>query len=124
MRNLYKDHSRLLDQFLYRKRNQQHSSSRVETSNAQSSQDDYENVTKMSCRFHRQVTYDKQLQTYIFLDNSARVPAEGSMYVIFHEPTKDILDTNQQLYSLNFLKQKIVTGQIGFCCVKTSFLTK
>ena len=42
----------------------------------------------MPCRFYRQVTYNEQLQAYVFIDTNARVPAEGSMYVIFHEPTK------------------------------------
>ena len=83
LENIYLDHSGLLDQFLHRKRNQHHSSSTVETSNAQSSQEDYENVTKMPCRFYRQVSYDEQLQTYIFIDINARVPAEGACVLSF-----------------------------------------
>ena len=42
----------------------------------------------MLCRFYEQVTYNEQLQTCVSIDTNARVPAEGSMYVIFHEPTK------------------------------------
>ena len=34
------------------------------------------------------MTYDEQLQAYVFIDTNARLPAEGSMYVIFHESTK------------------------------------
>ena len=34
------------------------------------------------------MTYDEQLQAYVFTDTNAVVPAETSMYVIFHEPTK------------------------------------
>ena len=42
----------------------------------------------MPCRFYRQVTYDEQLQAYVSVDNNARMPTEGCMYVIFHEPMK------------------------------------
>ena len=38
--------------------------------------------------FYEQVTFDEQLQAFIFVDTNARAPAEGCMYVIFHEPTK------------------------------------
>ena len=34
------------------------------------------------------MTYDEQHQACIFIDTNARLPAEGSMYVIFHEPMK------------------------------------
>ena len=41
----------------------------------------------MPPRFYGQVTYDEELQAYIFVDTNARVPADGCMYVISHEPT-------------------------------------
>ena len=53
----------------------------------------------MPHRFYKQEICNGQLQAYIFIDTNARVPAKGSMYVIFHEPTKDILGTTQQLIS-------------------------
>ena len=40
------------------------------------------------CRFYRQVTYDDQLQAYVFINTNALVPAENSMYIIFCETTK------------------------------------
>ena len=40
------------------------------------------------------------MQAYVFTDTYARVQ-EGSIYVIFHKPTKDILDTTQQWNSLD-----------------------
>ena len=42
----------------------------------------------MPHRLYRQVTYDEQLQTYIFVDTYARAPIEGCMYGIIHEATK------------------------------------
>ena len=68
--------------------NQYHSSSTIETANTQSSHEDHEDILEMPFRFYRQLTYDEELQLYIFVDIKARVPAEGHMYVIFHEPTK------------------------------------
>ena len=68
--------------------NQYHSSSTIEASNTQSSQEDHKNLIEMPCRFYRQETYGEELQAYAFVDTNARVPAEGCMYVIFHEPTK------------------------------------
>ena len=47
-------------------------------------------MTRMPYRSHRQVTYDEQLQEYVFTGNNALVPAETIMYVIFHEPTRRI----------------------------------
>ena len=47
---------------------------------------DKQNMTRMPLRFYRQVTYDKQLQAYVFTDNNASVLVETSMYVIFQEP--------------------------------------
>ena len=49
----------------------------------------------MPHRFYGQVTFNEQLQVYVFIDTNALVPVEGSMYVIFHEPTKDTLGTTQ-----------------------------
>ena len=82
----YSNHTRLANQFI-QKRDQHYYNSAAETSNTQSPQEDYENVTKMPCRFYGQVTYGKQLQAYVFTDSNAKVPAKNSMYVIFHEPT-------------------------------------
>ena len=45
-------------------------------------------MTRVPHRFYRQVTYDDQLQVYVFVDTTTLVPTKNSMYVIFHEPTK------------------------------------
>ena len=71
----YLDHLRLLDQFPHRKSNQYHSSSTVETPNSQLSHEDHENIIEMPSGFYRQVTYNEQLQAYVFLHFNARVPA-------------------------------------------------
>ena len=42
----------------------------------------------MPCRLYGQMTYDEQLQVYVFTNTNAGVSAKGSMYVIFHEPTE------------------------------------
>ena len=51
----------------------------------------------MAHRFYRQVTYDEQLQEYVFTDNNALVLVEPSIYVIFHEPQGETLDMIQNL---------------------------
>ena len=68
--------------------NQYHSSSTKETYNTQSSQDDHKNIIEIPHRLYKQVIYDDELQAYLSVDTNARVPEEGCMYVIFHEPTK------------------------------------
>ena len=45
-------------------------------------------MTRVPHRFYRQVTYDEELQEYVFPYTNALVLAETSMYVIFHELTK------------------------------------
>ena len=60
----------------------------IETSCDQLAQQGYENMTRVPSRFYRQVTYDEQLQAHALTDTKALIPAENSMYIIFHEPTK------------------------------------
>ena len=81
------DHLRLLNQFSNEKGNQYNSISTIETPNTPASQEDNENIIKMPLRFYRQVTYDVQLQAYVFIDINATVPAVIGEYVIFHEHT-------------------------------------
>ena len=40
-------------------------------------------MTRVPQRFYRQLTYDEQLQAYVFTGNNALVPVETSMYIIF-----------------------------------------
>ena len=54
----------------------------------QSSQENHENVIEIPSRFYRQVTYNKELQAYVFVDTNARVREEGYIYIIFHGPSK------------------------------------
>ena len=75
-------------------------------------------MTRLSCKFYRQVAYDDQLQAYVFADTNALVLVEISMYIIFHESTKKLLDTIQILGNLDKLGQKNVTGQPGTCYAK------
>ena len=64
----------------------------------------------MPCRFYGQVTYDEQPQVYIFIDINARVPAVGSMYVIFHEPTKRYFRYNPTINQFELTKAKDSNG--------------
>ena len=50
---------RQLDQFPSRKGSQHHSSSTIETPDTQSSQENHNNVTQISNRFYRPVTYNE-----------------------------------------------------------------
>ena len=54
-------------------------------------------MTRVPCGFYRQVTYDEQLQAYVFTDTNAAISAETSMYIIFHEPTKQNLRYNPEI---------------------------
>ena len=66
--NGYSSQTQQKVQFIHRKRNQNCNSYEiVETSHDQLPQQVYENMTKVSCRFYRQVTYDEQLQEYVLL---------------------------------------------------------
>ena len=69
----------------------------VETSSDELLQQGYENMTRVPCRFYRWVTYDKQLQVYVFTATNALILAETSMYIIFHEPTKRNLRYNPEI---------------------------
>ena len=62
----------------------------VETSSDQLLQQNFDkqNMIRVSHRIYRQVTYDEQLQEYVFADNSALVLVETRIYIIFHEPTR------------------------------------
>ena len=97
--------------------NQNYYNNMIQTSSDQLPQQGYESMTRVPCRFYRQVTHDNQVQAYVFPDNNALVPAKNSMYVIFHEPQKEIVDTIWRLGNLDKLKQ-IVTGQPGICYVR------
>ena len=90
----------------------------VQTSSDQLLQQGYESMTKVSHRIYRQVTIDDQLQASVFADTNTLVPAETSMYIIFHKPSKGNLDTIQILGNLDNKGQKNVTGQPGMCYVK------
>ena len=83
----YLDHARQFYQFSSRKKNQYHSNSIVEIPDTQSSQESHESVTEIPSRFYRQVKYE-EIQAYVFVDTTARVPAEDCMYIIFQGPTK------------------------------------
>ena len=84
-------------------------------------------MTGVPVRFYSQVTYNEQLQAYVFTDTNALIPAdtnplipaETSMYIMFHEPKKkEILDTFQRLGNLDKLRQKNMAGQRDTCYVK------
>ena len=62
----------------------------VETSSDQLWQQGCENMIRVPCRFYRQVTYDEQLQAYVFTDINALILAETSMSVIFHYQQKEM----------------------------------
>ena len=108
---------KLLDQFSTRKRNQYHSCSTIGTPNTQSSKGDHENVIEMPGTFYRQVTYDEKLQAYVSVDTKAKVPAEASMYVIFHEPTKRYFRCNPTInhFKLNEAKDCDWTTRYLLC---------
>ena len=55
----------------------------VETSSNQLQLQGYENMTRVPCRLCRQVTYDDQLQIYVFTDSNALVLADTNMYIIY-----------------------------------------
>ena len=88
IKNRYPSQIHQVDQFLYKKRDQNYYNNKVDSSSDQLLPQDYESMTRVPHRFYRQVTYDDQSQAYAFVDTSARVPAENSMYVILHEQTK------------------------------------
>ena len=67
----------------------------LETSSDQLPKKGHENMTRVTSRFYRQITYDEQLQAYVFTD--ALIPAETSMYNIFHETTKRIFRYNPEI---------------------------
>ena len=90
----------------------------VETSNDQILQQGYESMTRLSCKFYRQVTYGDQPQAYVFADTNALVPAESSMYIIYMNQLKGILGTIQVLGNLDKFGQENVTGQPGICYAK------
>ena len=69
-------------------------------------------------RFYRQVTYDEQLQAYVFIYINALVMAETSMYVISMNQQKEILDTIQRLGNLDKLGQRNVTEEPSICYAK------
>ena len=58
----------------------------------------------MSHRFYGQETHDRQLQTYVFINTNAKVPAENNMYVISMNQQKGILDITQHVGSLDYFK--------------------
>ena len=60
----------------------------VEKFSDQLPQQGYENMTRVPHRFYRQVTFEEKLQAYAFTDTIVLIPAETSMYISFHEPTK------------------------------------
>ena len=68
--------------------NQNYYNNKIETYSVQLPPQGYESRSRVPHRFYRQVTYDDQLQAYVFINMKALVPAKNSMYIIFHEPTK------------------------------------
>ena len=89
MENRHLNQTQQIGQFIHNIGNQNYNKIEMkETSSDQLPQQGYENMTRVPCRFHRQVTYDEQLQAYVFTETNALILAETSMYVIFHAPTK------------------------------------
>ena len=60
----------------------------------------------MPHRFNGWGAYDEQLKEYIFTDTSTRVPDKGSMYVVFHEPTKRYFRYNPTIEQFRLTKAK------------------
>ena len=85
--NRYPNLTQPIHQFIH-KIYQDYYNNTVKTFSTQILQQDYESVTRVLHRFYRQVTYDNQLYAYVFINTKALIPAENSMYIIFHEPTK------------------------------------
>ena len=86
--NRHLNQTQQIDQFIHRIGNQTYNNNgMVETSSDQLPQQGYENMTRVPCRFYRQMTYDEKLQAYTFTDTNASILAEISMYIIYHEPT-------------------------------------
>ena len=69
----------------------------VETSSDQLLQQGYKNMTRVPHRFYRQVTYNEQLQAYVFTDTNVLILAETSIYVIFNESTKRNFKYNPEI---------------------------
>ena len=63
-------------------------------------------MNEISSRFHRQVTYDEELHTYVFVDINSSVPGEGCMYIIFHGPTKRYFRYNLTIDQFNLTSAK------------------
>ena len=61
-------------------------------------------MTKVPHRFYRQVTYDKQLQAYVFTDTNAFIPTETSMDGIFNSPTKRNFRYNPEIRKFREVK--------------------
>ena len=106
------NHPPWIDQFrnltidkVQRRGNQKYNNNKlVETSSNQLPQQGFDtDMTRVSHIFYREVTYDKQLQAYVFTDNNAPVPVESGMYIIFHEPTRTNFRCNQKLGNLGKL---------------------
>ena len=88
IKNRYPNQTQQVDQYIHKKRNQNYYNDMVETSSNQTPPQGYESMTRVPCRFYRQMTYDDQLQAYVFTNTTALLPAEDSMYIIFHKPKK------------------------------------
>ena len=63
-------------------------------------------MTAIPSRFYEEVTYSEELQTYVFVDTNARVPAEGCMYVIFYGLTKRYFRYNMTIDQFNLTNAK------------------
>ena len=78
----------------------------TETSSNQLPLQGYENMTRVPCRFYRQVTYDDQLQACVSINTNTLVPAKNIMYIIFHEPTNRYFRYNLKIRQFRQIKTK------------------
>ena len=95
--NRYPNQIHYVDQFIHKKINQNYYNDKAKTSSDQLLPQGYESITRVSHRFYKQVTYDDQLQAYVFVDTRTLVPAENSMYIIFPETTKRNIRYNLEI---------------------------
>ena len=84
-----------IGQSIHRIGNQNFNNKRGETSSDQLPQQGYANMTGVPHRFYTQVRYNEQLKACVFTDASEPILADTSMYIIFHETTKEILDKSR-----------------------------
>ena len=98
MENRHLNQTQQIGQFIHRIGNHNHNNNEmVETSSDQLTHQGYENMTRVTHRFYRQVTYDELLQAYVFTDTTVLIMAETNMCFVFHEPTKSNFRYNPEI---------------------------